>query len=243
MAVIKHVDFEVENWGELAQGPELQRGYISEVLADEPVGYWRLNETGGTVALNSGALGSVLNGTYTGSYELGQPGLLARLADKAPRLGVSGWGYVTVAHHAALSGVPFTFELWCRPEYEGIGPIVAKTSSTLSNGWWIWRASEYVRLQFGGGALNLYWYMNAGSGKLIHVGFSYDGETARFYVNGQQVLAQSAVLTANTQPLTLGYRRLADTWLGPIVLAHAAYYGAVLSEQRMRAHYRAGIGR
>jgi hypothetical protein len=37
--------------------------YSSSVLADNPLGYWRLNETSGTTAVNSGTLGAVANGT------------------------------------------------------------------------------------------------------------------------------------------------------------------------------------
>ncbi len=40
------------------------------ILADNPVIYFRLNETSGTVATNLGTAGAVLNGTYQGGFSL-----------------------------------------------------------------------------------------------------------------------------------------------------------------------------
>jgi hypothetical protein len=41
-------------------------GYKEQVLADNPLGYWRLDETSGTTATNLGSLGAAADGTYTG---------------------------------------------------------------------------------------------------------------------------------------------------------------------------------
>lgn len=48
--------------------------YSGEVLADSPVGYWRLNDTSGTTAVDSSGGGH--DGTYSGSFTLNQPTLL-----------------------------------------------------------------------------------------------------------------------------------------------------------------------
>src|SRR5437763_1786933 len=47
--------------------------YAAEVKADNPIGYWRLNETSGTTANDLSGNGN--NGTYGPGVTLGQPGL------------------------------------------------------------------------------------------------------------------------------------------------------------------------
>src|SRR5205085_967523 len=49
--------------------------YASAVQADNPVAFYRFNETSGTVAANIGSLGGAANGTYTGSFALNQPSM------------------------------------------------------------------------------------------------------------------------------------------------------------------------
>ena len=46
--------------------------YDTEILADSPVGYWKLNETSGTTAYDSSGNGN--NGTLHGGITLNQPG-------------------------------------------------------------------------------------------------------------------------------------------------------------------------
>lgn len=60
--------------------------YSDAVLADDPVAYYRLNETGGTVAANSSTAGSALDGTFT-NFNLTVPP--STLGDLGPRPGDS----------------------------------------------------------------------------------------------------------------------------------------------------------
>ncbi|HTV61888.1 MAG TPA: LamG-like jellyroll fold domain-containing protein, partial [Verrucomicrobiae bacterium] len=52
--------------------PATPSPYVAELLALHPVAYWPLNETNGTVAFDYAGTN---NGTYEGSYQLGEPGL------------------------------------------------------------------------------------------------------------------------------------------------------------------------
>lgn len=81
MSILKHIDFEVPVWGELAGGPVSTPGYREHVLDDDPEGYWRLGETAGTVAADE--TGHGLDGTYVGTYALDQTGALAYDDDRA----------------------------------------------------------------------------------------------------------------------------------------------------------------
>lgn len=58
--------------------------YSSEVLADTPVGYWRLGEQSGTTASDSS--GNARNGTYTGGFTLQAGGLIAEDANDSTSL-------------------------------------------------------------------------------------------------------------------------------------------------------------
>lgn len=51
------------------------------ILADNPVVYYRLNETSGTTATNLGSGGAALNGTYNGGVTLNAGGLSFNLSD------------------------------------------------------------------------------------------------------------------------------------------------------------------
>lgn len=55
--------------------------YRSTVLDSDPMGYWRFNETSGSVAQDLGWLGDTAH--YNGSHTLGQPGALAGTSDTA----------------------------------------------------------------------------------------------------------------------------------------------------------------
>src|SRR5262249_54513852 len=67
--------------------------YSSVVLADNPIGYWRLGETSGPTAFDSSGLGH--NGTYTGGVTLGVPGAIVDDPNTAARFNGST-GYVAV---------------------------------------------------------------------------------------------------------------------------------------------------
>jgi hypothetical protein len=48
--------------------------YVADLLARDPVGYWRLNETSGANADNIGSLSAAADGTYTGAVDKNDPG-------------------------------------------------------------------------------------------------------------------------------------------------------------------------
>ena len=92
-SILKHVDFEVPSFGEFAQGRLAKLGLRSEVLADNPVGYWRFGEASGTVAsdesakANDGAYLPNSGGVWTGGV-LGATGLIVNDSDTAIDLNV-----------------------------------------------------------------------------------------------------------------------------------------------------------
>lgn len=77
----------------VGEAPISSAAYADVIMSLSPIGYWRLGETSGTVALDSSGNGQ--NGTYTGGYTLGRPSLISSDSNDAS-VGCNGAGYVVV---------------------------------------------------------------------------------------------------------------------------------------------------
>lgn len=120
--------------------------YASTVLADHPLGYWRLGESSGTTALDSSGNGH--NGTYVGGVTLGAPSLIGSGGTAAT---FNGTGYVDLGTlNLNLSAV--TLEAWVKPtSYASTSPYidsVVGTETTDDNN------ALLLRLGYGGLAAN-----------------------------------------------------------------------------------------
>ncbi len=104
-----------------AAGPDPADPYET-VVAKTPgfTGHWRLNETGGNIAMVSGSLAPAANGTYAvAGVKLGQPGALSKKDAKDFAPGLDGsQGFVEVPYDARLNpdnALKFSVELWVKP--------------------------------------------------------------------------------------------------------------------------------
>lgn len=95
--------------------------YSTVVLAKGPVGYWRLDESGGPTAADTSGYGA--DGAYLGNPNFGQPGAIAGSADTAIGLnGFSSGDYVEMRDpdgapfSQPTSGAGLTVEVWRRPD-------------------------------------------------------------------------------------------------------------------------------
>ena len=93
-------------------------GYVDEVQADKPVGYWRLGEDVSLplpdVASNLGTLGVVADGEYLGKPALAQPGALVGSSDTAANF--TGGQWTSVPYSFEINPYPpFTVECWVKP--------------------------------------------------------------------------------------------------------------------------------
>jgi hypothetical protein len=110
-------------------------GYSGLVSTGSPAGYWRLGETSGTAVADSSGNGS--NGSYTGSFSLGQSGAPAFDSDTAVQLGTSSTtGSVSIPDRAVLDyGDTVSYELWVRllslPATTAGTDLVTKGNGTL----------------------------------------------------------------------------------------------------------------
>lgn len=229
--------------------------YPSTILADNPIAYYRLEETSGSTAVDSSASGAY-SGVYNfvGSYPLqGQPGI----DTNAIGLSVANPGAVTIGYYDALNQqAPFSVEIWAYPistdpaNYRcPVGNFSGWGTATQS-GWYIYQIAgsptAFAFITASGvwiqsPAVPLFnWY---------HLVGTYDGTNMNFYVNG--VLAaptQSAVSyvansvnNAGVNPIALGFRGDSSGY-GAFdgSVDEFAYYTNALTAAQVLAHYQAG---
>jgi hypothetical protein len=120
--------------------PARADNYQSAVVSQNPVGYWRLDETTlppvlPVYATNQTKSGAALEGTNVLDVIRGQPGALSGSSDTSYRFNNPGWsvGYVgshvDVANNAALNpNGPFSIELWAKPSSQA-GDLFAPVCS------------------------------------------------------------------------------------------------------------------
>ncbi|WP_425396417.1 LamG-like jellyroll fold domain-containing protein [Aeoliella sp.] len=122
--------------------------YSTEVLADSPIAYYRLEETAGSVATNSGSLGATVDGNFlnlgtgTGVNNIGQAG--PRLGDLAGGFAIDGFG----VDNNAIRLSPLT-----APDFPGVevpwdmggsNPLALDGSTGLTLEAWIYRDPAVV---------------------------------------------------------------------------------------------------
>jgi hypothetical protein len=230
-----------------------QYDYPSTVLAQGPVGYWRLNETTQphppiTTAANLGSLGATGNGTYNGGqgFYRGFPGALANSDTAVHFDGTSQ--FVSVPYDATLNPSTFTIEGWLSAD--NIAANCALSCGIFAtagrSGWLIYQTSQT--------GYELRMYKNSGTafavdvvgtttnvvGVYTHVVATFDGTTASIYLNG--VLANSGTPNApyvpgtNGSPFTIGERADA-AFLFQGKADEVAYYNTALDANTIAAHY------
>jgi hypothetical protein len=214
--------------------------YRNAILADNPISYWRLDETSGTTAYD---LEQANPGTYTASPTLAQAGALSGDPDSAVTFNGTSQ-YVNVPYNASLNSSHFTVEVWAKATggagtYRGV-----MASRSFPNGWVLYAAGNNLwqfwinngttMLTISGGSVTL----NAWT----HLVGTFDGTTARFYVNG--VLANSATITSytpqTTKALEIGQGEPGSGFYFPGTIDEPAVYGTVLSASQVLADYQLG---
>ncbi len=178
-----------------------QADYPSQVLANNPVAYWRLNDNvtvpSGDVARNSGSLGSVNDGYYTGTAQHPAPGALAGSSDSAAGFDATAASVVNIPYAAAMNpNGAFTVEAWLSPNVENAaGTLTCALSSGIfsdpRSGWLIYQSDTgwNFRMYHQQGlatSVNITGGPAPVAGAWHHVAAVYDGTTAKVYVNGAE---------------------------------------------------------
>lgn len=223
--------------------------YASVVLQDNPVAYWRLNESAGPSAADLTGKGHT--GTYTGTVQYRQAGPMAFDPNDAAIYLDGASGRVTVAQAGDFPTGAITMEAWILQATTAIGPIL-EFGTTAVWGCHLW---EY------GNPGDLWWNpaLTTGSGVQAygvlnqtmvwhHVVAEWDGvNTAYLYCDGNlcgfSTCTGPYVNGGAQNPFNIGYRPLSPGTFFTGRVDEVAIYNTALSFARVRAHYNAGINR
>lgn len=240
-----------DNYDSLPNGYSVSHPYSPEVLADSPIGYWRLDETSGTTAYDSSGNGR--NGTYSGTdYALGAIGAITGDPDRGLTFGGSTNSSVSVAHHSSLAITGnITIVEWVKvADRDGHYGIVSKTSNNLpaSFDFYIQQTTGLPVLYRGNGQPGVYASVTASSAvpaddQWHMVAVTMSGTTVTHYLdgvaNGTGTLS-TTVADAGTS-LKIGNRNDGNTPMDGDI-DEVALFNTALSADRIAAYYGAGRG-
>jgi hypothetical protein len=232
-------------------------GYAATVVRDQPIAFWRLNETSTTIYDLVGGH----DGTGDAGLTQGVPGALVGDSDKA--ITFTGFGGITIPGSPDLNPFnAFSVEFWTRPDPAGAATDRALfVSRTTASGWhygYYLAANASDQWQFdtghktsgvstltGGGATNQAWY---------HIVATFDAGTGNkaLYVNGIMVATSAeaigtfapnnAVNEGATSDEGIGKTTASDAYLGEGTfflgdLDEVAVYDYALAPEQVARHY------
>lgn len=225
--------------------------YADEVLLDTPLAYYRLGEpSGATDMLDSSGNGH--DGTYFGEPTLEVASLLVSdSADKAAFFdGVNDRAAVPAAPWMSPEHITVEFLMKLEVTY-GQRAVVNRSEYDVNVGpawsWFFHQAGDRVKFVVftNFGMTSDAWTPVLTQGVTYHVVGTFDGETARLYLDGAEVASQSRVGILNPASSTdLNFAaehngNINERFIG--VLDEVAIYHHALSADRIAAHYDAAI--
>jgi hypothetical protein len=239
-------------------------GYAATIVGDNPLAYFRLDETNGTTAYDY-AGGN--NGAYNGSYELGQPGALLYDPDFAVTFSgttnsfVGGIGPTTINFFGTTA--QFSIEAWANGATGEADNAAVIAKGTGSDGARF--ATEQFAIDVQSGFYRFYVNDDQGDtvaaiastgpdGKWHHlVGVcAAPGGGLTFYIDGAIAATgnlselNSGGILSSTDPVGIGAERsgvLPDyDWAYADTIDEVAIYAYPLTTAQVQAHYAAAFG-
>jgi hypothetical protein len=229
--------------------------YPAAILADNPLAYFRLEETSGATAFDGSASGA-FPGAYvtSGAFPvLGWPGMETNAIALSA---VQGGNHVAVGYYPEFNQPgPFSFEIWARPisiptggNYRcPIGNSPAYGTATQS-GWYVYQTPDVpseLALVTPTGDIFIQ-TTNYTVFSWQHIAGTYDGTNMSFYVNGNLIGTQRAAAYVansinNAEKCVFALGQRGDGY-GNFDgdLDEAAFYTNTLSLAQIQAHYQAG---
>lgn len=219
--------------------------YSAEVLADNPLGYWRLGDMIAPTATNSVTDG--VGGIYRNGAMLGATGLLVDDADTAVEL--DGEDDRIELDGFVFSGTaPFTLEAWVHPdsvdaEYQGIFSNEVTDGGNQGYGFSLnYGRPRFIRIS-GAGYDLVAAPASVSVDEPSHLVVTFDGFSILIFHNGVEVASGPGdkQLLESARILMVGARCLyngIDEFDG--VIDEVAIYDYPLPPARINAHYDAG---
>ena len=224
--------------------------YSTTVLADSPLAYWQLDETTGATQFADSTGNShpaTISGTptYSTSYKV-----------EVGSVGFSGTQYGSVTSGAWFGSLSaYSVEAWFSTTTSGNRSIVSYDNSATGPG----SPSRVFQFYVSNGAV-VFLPMASGSFVVVtspltnytdgiwhHAVATWDGTTARLYVDGSQVASAAlsgTMPTGGGQPILIGtgYNNAPGNFYQYIgSIDEVAVYGSALNSTQISAHYAAGI--
>jgi hypothetical protein len=219
-------------------------GYDALIAAAGPLAFWPLNEVSGTTAFD---LWSGHDATYVGGSTLDQATNPVTGTASVQFDGASG--YALAPYAAALNPAVFSAEAWVNPNAVPTSEFsvlsCGQFASSGRSGWLIYQFPGYwnFRTYYGNGtatAVSLNGITVPVLGSWTHLAATWDGTTARLYVNG--TLEGSQVPTTSPKYLPgasggfcVGARADVSFYWGGNA-SDAVLYNRVLTAQEISAH-------
>ena len=216
--------------------------YSDEVLADNPVGYWRFEETSGAVAADSSGNGNDAN--IVGGVTLGADGALGVTGDRAMEFD-GATGHIQLPGTWGDGWTELTIEAWVYTEQ----PITGDFQSVVSGH----NPSAFAHFQLHSGG-NSGVYTNAGfvatpivpatpTGQWRHVAITSRSGESIVYVDGQQLgsangAAYSSITASGNVSIGLGHA--GGRWFHGRI-DEVAIYDTALPAERIELHHLAGV--
>jgi len=231
--------------------------YPSAVLADGPLAYYRLGDAAAPLpaARNAGSLGAAGNGTHVNVLH-GNGGAIAGSANGSTyytEYPGQGGARTIVPFASAINpppGQPFTIEAWVKPTIDGLGnaqaPLFNRHSVSPRQGWVFFQRDDLAGFNFrmyNGLDGNQSVDITGGQyviGEWAHLAATWDGTTARLFVNGLEVASEADTYAANTDVgLSVGAYGANNPGDNPYTgyVDEVAWYSNALSSAQILAHY------
>lgn len=217
-------------------------GYREEVLADAPLLYYRMEETGGTTIASSGSLN--LTATLVGGVQLHPSGVGGGGSRSIYCDGVDD--YVSIPDSLSLDVSSVTVEAWAYLYSFGTaGPYLNRRTAGNVGGFTLEGGTFYV---YTSGASGLTWYPASAVAPTLqawhHIVGTYSPGLLQIYMDGQLAASSTAptgIVNAPAGVLTEMARNIGAP--GYVLQGHldeVAMYGTALSKRRIQDHFRAG---
>ncbi len=229
----------------------VEAAYPNAVLADSPIAYYRLDDTGSTLTDSSS---NAINGSYGSSVTHGATSLVTTNSDAAATFPGGSWsanGIATVAKNTTLQPANVTVEAWVKEAATNSGGFIDLVSYGPQSSGQAWSVQVTPSNTFS--FFVLYGSSSAyvggttvlTAGTVYHVAASYDGTTARLYVNGQLEATASgsgsiSYSGVGTTGLSIGAGQSTSRNVFNGTIDDVSLYGSALSASKIQSHYAAG---
>lgn len=229
--------------------------YQDIILADDPIGYWRLEEMAHAVATDTSPTGN--DATYSPTVELSAESLpLLGAAASFDDQGDTENDFIELSQPLAIGSSSNTVEAWFRVDLELLEPgeragsILGNFragSSALAN--WEIHTDGQVRIYWNGGEINEFGTTDFSDGDWHHVAFVRDTAADEFvaYVDGAVELTTASAGTDITFTASELHRIGSDNRSSTAVVFNGAIdevavYDRALTPTEIAEHYVAGAG-